>query len=543
MPESARKLTSRRLLMVPLMTGMRIRENGSTYHEGDAGPAALVALVDGPLVDVDLNDAAIAFFNPDILFRQLILSTVKVTGTTDTPYGNITSGTYKGEKDIFYNQRLLAYNDDVAEREEDIHYALLQCKTPKQVMLISGSLKSRLSEILKYRAQKIIYIERDPVLSAYADSVATDGSYSLQKVNMDASRFLKNCADTADAIISLSPPPTSLLNNRYFTYEFFIEVHSKLKKGGTFICSPGPGDYYLNKEALKMYSSIFVSLGSVFRNVSPVVGNKLYFIASDDSVSLSFCKMVSDKQIKNLYVNSDYLSDENIRKKSLEVASAIDKKSKLNRLSYPIACFHSQSYQFSKDITEKTPVLIALIILFAIPVIIVKRQNIIMYCSASSLAGFEIIILLTLQIAIGNMYQLTGLIIAALMSGLAVGSALFTGPPVNVKMVILAVFYLLFAFTFDMITKIGSAFLSLSLIVIAVFLPALLTGSVFKALTSKAEGIRSASAIYGADLSGSALGFIFVSGLSVPLFGIRVTVFILAAQVVTGILLGGNMKK
>jgi hypothetical protein len=45
-----------------------------------------------------------------------------------------------------------------------------------------------------------------------------------------------------------------------------------------------------------------------------------------------------------------------------------------------------------------------------------------MYFSASALAGFEIIILLTLQIIIGNMYQLTGLVIAGLMAGLATGS-------------------------------------------------------------------------------------------------------------------------
>ena len=47
------------------------------------------------------------------------------------------------------------------------------------------------------------------------------------------------------------------------------------------MCSPGPGNDYFNKESINLYSSIFNSLSSVFRNVKPVVGNKLYFIASD----------------------------------------------------------------------------------------------------------------------------------------------------------------------------------------------------------------------------------------------------------------------
>jgi len=34
-------------------------------------------------------------------------------------------GNIKGEESLYYNQRLLTYNDDATEREEDIHYAML----------------------------------------------------------------------------------------------------------------------------------------------------------------------------------------------------------------------------------------------------------------------------------------------------------------------------------------------------------------------------------------------------------------------------------
>src|SRR4030042_6635172 len=85
--------------------------------------------------------AVILLSNPDVIFRQLLLPGITVTGTKDTPYGNITYGEYADEKRVYYNQRLLAYNDDAAEREENIHYALLQNDNPEKVLLISGSLK------------------------------------------------------------------------------------------------------------------------------------------------------------------------------------------------------------------------------------------------------------------------------------------------------------------------------------------------------------------------------------------------------------------
>jgi hypothetical protein len=68
----------------------------------------------------------IIIFNPDIIFRQILLPGITVTDTEDTPYGNITHGKYADEKSLYYNQRLLRYSDDAAEREEDIHYAMLE---------------------------------------------------------------------------------------------------------------------------------------------------------------------------------------------------------------------------------------------------------------------------------------------------------------------------------------------------------------------------------------------------------------------------------
>ena len=84
-----------------------------------------------------------------------------------------------------------------------------------------------------------------------------------------------------------------------------------------------------------------------------------------------------------------------------------------------------------------------------------------MYFSASALAGFEIIILLTLQIIIGNMYQLTGLVIAGLMAGLAIGSGakikLLNGlSPVKTGILLLIDMYILTGLLYNSITGMKS---------------------------------------------------------------------------------------
>ena len=485
--------------------------------------------------------------NPDNFFRQLLLPGVKVTGNIDTPYGNITYGEYAGEESIYYNQRLINYIDDVTEREEDIHYALLQRKNPEKVILISGSVKSYLPEILKYPVKRIIFIERDPALVKSEMYDIDPGAADLIIKNDDAFRYIRHNKEPVDAVILLLPPPSTLLINRFYTTDFFISVKNTLNPGGIFVCSPGPGETYFNKESLNLYSSIYNSLTAVFRYVTPVAGNKLYFISSDEELSVSFCRLAEEMKIKNIYVSSDFLSDDLIEKKSAEVISFLDRQVRQNTSVFPVACFYFQSYYFSKNLDEKIPALVLMILAFVMPVLAVRRKNLLMYFSASALAGFEIILLLTLQLTAGNMYQLTGLIIAGLMAGLAAGSGInlniLNMVTLKTKAFVILLYYTGFAFTYNWLLNLKSIVPAVIVIILAGFIPALLTGNIFRELTISKDGGISSSAIYSSDLAGSALGFILISGIATPVLGIKTSIFLLSVLIFAGFLFGTKSNK
>jgi spermidine synthase len=485
--------------------------------------------------------------NPDIFFRQILLPGIQVTGTKDTPYGNITQGKYKGEQSVYYNQRLLAYSDDAIQREEDIHYAMLQSDSPEKVILVSGNLRSHLPEISKYPVSKIIYIERDPALTSSEISTADTFPGNLIIANQDAFKYIRSTCELVDVIILLVPPPSTLLLNRYYTTEFFNAAKKRLNAGGIFMCSPGPGDDYFNKESLNLYSSIYNSLAGVFKNVKPVIGNKLYFVASDKELSVSFCKLAEIRNIKNIYVSTDFLADDLITKKSNEVNLLMDPGIKQNRSAFPIACFHFQSYNFSKNMSEKIPAIIIMTLVFAVPVLAIKRRNLVMYFSASALAGFEIIILLTLQLIIGNMYQLTGLVIAGLMTGMAIGAgmelSILNSLSFRIKSIILIIFYTGIGLIYNFMLALKSGLPAAGIIILSAFLPALLTGHLFRELTIKPEGQARSSAIYSADLAGSAFGFVLMSGFAIPALGIKVSIFLISTLIFAGILFGTNRNK
>ncbi len=487
-----------------------------------------------------ITAALIITGSPDRFFRQLLLRGLKVTQSVDTPYGNITKGKYAGEESIYYDHRLLFYNDDAMEREEDIHYAMLQLDNPESVLLISGSLTPHVSEISKYPVNNIVFVERDPSLIINEASPDLSDRVKLTVENKDAYSFVKNTREKFDASIMLLPPPSSLLINRYYTAEFFNNIKKSLKPGGVFACSPGINPDYLNKESVYFFSSVYNSLKSVFKNVIPVSGNKLYLLASDKAIKTSFCELAEKNNIRNIYVGPDYLADDLVAAKSVEVLSVIDKNIKKNSVLTPKACFYFQTYNLSKDLDEKVPVIVLLVILFLLPLFSVKKSNMLMYFSSSALAGFEIILLLVLQSAIGNMYQVTGLILAGLMAGLAVGAGadfrLLENRSFRLKSWLLIFCYLGMYFAVKGLITLDSKVIVTGALMLSGFVPAMITGSLFREFTATLNGNSDCASVYSADMAGSAIGCIVFSGVAVPIIGIELSLLIFPVLIFTGFL-------
>ena len=475
--------------------------------------------------------------SPDILFRQFLLRGSGIEETTDTPYGNITKSTFHGEKNVYYDQRLIIYNNDAVESEEDIHYALLQADNPDKVLLISGPVKSRIKEIKKYNVNKIVYVERDPALAGIEEpDPETEGLLVVK--NNDAISFIKKTEEKFDAVLLLAAPPSTLSLNRYYSQEFFSAVREKMNAGAVFSCSPGINPNYFNKEAVKYYSSVYNSLKSVFRNVLPVSGNKIYFIASDKDLTTSFCRLVTEKGISNTYVSPDYLSDDLTSAKSDEVSSLMDHSITINTYFNPIGCFYYQDLNLSKDVRAKTVSMVLLSVIFLLTLTTIRRINGIMYFGSFALAGYEIILILILQITIGNMYQVTGLILAGMMTGLATGAGFdfpLTGRlRIEFKALILMLLYLFAAFFLKELVSAGNSFQVVFIIVLSGFLPSVITGSIFRQLTSDQPGTTMSSVVYSADLSGAAAGFLFFSGVIIPITGIGLSLFLIPALIFTG---------
>jgi hypothetical protein len=154
------------------------------------------------------------------------------------------------------------------------------------------------------------------------------------------------------------------------------------------------------------------------------------------------------------------------------------------------------------------------------------------------------IIIFIVQMTVGNIYLLSALVLTLLMAGLAAGAGwgrISTAGPMMISTALLAVIYSVTGFLAPSFVTMAPGVV-LPVIFIFLLAAGFLTGSVYRMLTiSGSQGMT--GRVYASDLAGSALGYLTVSTVLVPMAGISNVSFILAALIlIAGIIVSVPFK-
>lgn len=467
--------------------------------------------------------------NPDAAIRSMLMRGVNAEKSIDTPYGNITYGTYGGERTVFYDHRPLFFTGDIIRTEENIHYALLQRPEFNRVMVISGGLIKHIEQLAKHNIGEVLYLELDPgIIAAEGAGDTTAGTMKITVVRNDPCTFFRKNKEAFDAILQLIPPPSTLSVNRYFTEEYFKTIKDHLSPGGIFMCTPMPYFNYSPQSYRKGFSPIYNGLKNTFSNVILIPGSSLYAIASDSSLSDSVSVLVSRSGMINDYVNGDYLDDNEARRRGENIISMMAGETAVNTAVRPVSSWFTNVLSLESR-GLNVGVIAMMIVLIIIPFIFIRKGGAVMFTSSAGLAGFGMIMIFILQMAAGNIYMLTSLLLTLLMAGLAAGAAgkRFMSPAkLTVCSLLLAVIYAITGIlSHSLVTAppgIVIPFTSIMLVSAG-----FLTGRIFR-LTTEKGGQKRTGSVYASDMAGSAIGYMTVSTILVPLTGMSNVCYLLA---------------
>lgn len=463
----------------------------------------------------------------------------------ETPYGQLVVTANSGQLNVYENGLLLFSSGDLINNEENVHYAMIQHPRPETVLLVSGGLSGAIDEILKYQTKRIDYVELNPALLEM--SVKSLRSFEKKGVYLhsgDARRFVKNSSEKYDVILVLLPPPSSLQLNRLYTAEFVNELKVRLSPDGVVSYSLPTTSDYVSKAGGGLNSILYQTLKSSFRNVELVPGCKSFFLASDARLSLDIPAMIEYKGINTSYVNKDYLNTAQIIERSGYVKANISAGAGINHDFRPLMFFAQMQYWMS---FFNRHFVIASILLLLISVLVILNLNPVnagLFASGFTAGAFQVLIILSLQIYCGYVFQLTGFIIMLFMLGLSLGSYAgtkwFKKSPFKVYLsiqLIIAALSILIPLALILLGTMGFPLWMIQLKAAAMTLVlSFLTGMLYSLAIRLSEGSQAMRVAknYSADLFGSALGAFIIPVLIFPVLGLMNAGYLLALVNTTG---------
>lgn len=502
---------------------------------------------------------------------------LKIIDSCWSPYGHLLVGQREEQLTFFANGIPIGNvpTPNIAILEELVHFPLLLLPQLDSILILGGGFGGMIYEALKHPLQEIHITEIDPLIIELVKKNLTPLSraeITNPKVRIhivDGRFFAKKTFQKFDAIILNLPPPYTLELNRFYTINFFQEVSRILKRDGLLVI-PTPGsEAYLGPEIRDLNLNLWESLHRVFPEIAVIPGDPNYILASPhkELKSIKAQNMIANKRARKL--TTKFLTDFHIQQKLddrrqewFRESLFHGKRVRLNKdetptglyyaLAYWNAQFHPQIQPFWNLVGQLHFAHLLILGILLITVIYVKEKIkkgkvnkgcLIWVIITSGFWGtaMSILLIFSLQTMYGHVYHWIGLLIAAFMVGLALGSMIMTSSLKDFNLstaslikleIFIIVFLICLLFLFYLFYSYGGwssfleaikiSFLIFSLIAgLAVGLEFPLTSKIFTELLKEVG--QPAGLLYASDLIGACLGSLLVGVILIPTLGVLQT--------------------
>jgi len=495
--------------------------------------------------------------------KMEILSSVKAWAgynllkSTDSLYGRLAITKDKGEYNFFQNGGLLFTTADTILDEEYIHLAMLEHSRPKKILLVGGGLGGLLEEILKYKIDKVDYLELDPKLIKLAEKTLKD-KFIDQRLNIlakDGRLFINSTKEKYDLILINLPDPGTALLNRYYTLEFLKACGKILRQNGVAVFKLSTSESYIGRELRILNASFLKTLDKAFPHTLVIPSNYNYFFASEDNVLIANPDILTERfnkrNIETKYFKPFVLNQtlSPLRIKYINESLKYDEKTKINHDLFPVSYLYNiliwasyfktglKSLFYSMINLSIYHLFIAMVLIFIILRVLAFKYKKIALPLVIGTLGFaamslQLIVLLTFQSVYGYAYHIVGLIITLFMAGLAGGSFTATAnyhkiiePLKFIKGTIIAfIIYIVFLLIF-IANSFYAPLISKFVLPLAIFLISFPIGFVFPLAAksyreTEAKIGRIAGTLYGMDLAGGAVAAVIASIFFIPVYGL-----------------------
>ncbi|MGD0294069.1 MAG: hypothetical protein ABSB30_09460 [Terracidiphilus sp.] len=501
----------------------------------------------------------------------------------DSIYGNLTVVETGNIRSLYENGLILANSPDESAAEESVHYALLEYKEPRRILMIGGGASGAIAQAFRHpTVESIDLVELDPALIGVTRQYFLSDSLSLfsdSRVHLhyaDGRYYLKSAQDKFDVIIVNVPDPQTAQLNRFYTVEFFRSARDHLAPGGLLSLELRSSEETISPDLAEFLRCINRTLGEVFPRVVTIPGETIHFFAATRSDALTddartLIARLQGRNLKARYVREYFIPYRMMPDRMTQVRDQLQPRAttQVNRDFSPIAYYFNVvlwSAQFKPSYAgwlraaahvDFTIILGAtLIVLLSMAIVLLfmpgkqrarASAGCCMAATGFTLMALEIILLLAFQSIYGYVYHQLAILIALCMAGIALGSWLgmrrirHNNSPychaVASTQFLLALSAPLLMLLVSLLAKLSGVaanwLAAQCVFPVLAALCGMLGGYQFPLATGiylqGASNRRRLGMLYAIDLLGGSLGALVLSGYLIPVFGFWKTAWLTAA--------------
>jgi spermidine synthase len=485
----------------------------------------------------------------------------QLVSTHDSPYGRITM-TGSGDQVAVFENDALSFQTGGADAELLAHLAALSHPAPARMLLLGGGPEGLGRELLQHRPSALDIVELNAALLEMTAEIGLEtlprrDRPGVRLVVADPRPYLRG-AGRHDVIVVGAHDPDSGQANRFYTSQFFAACASRLEEDGVVAFRLRTAENVWTPAQALRFASVHAAVRTAFAHVVVLPGATTVVLASQAALPQNAEPLVrrhGERELRTALVGPAYLRYLFANDRRAAIDEVVGRtRVPVNTDAYPV-CYRyalvlwiGRFWPALAGVDPRAPMAMraaSLAIGVALSAVAAllwwarrrsARQGAV-YVAFIAAAGLliESVVLMHYQVTRGVVFQDIGLLVAAFMAGLSVGTWVASrvprrpGSPRAAGMAIAAV--MLVAGPVAAAAVEAGVAMTLAAAVTALSVTGGIVGAAF-GWASLRDATRQRAAIgplYAADLVGGSVGAVLGGLILIPAAGLAVTALVAGA--------------
>jgi spermidine synthase len=264
----------------------------------------------------------------------------ELVAEAESRYQNLALGHRGDQYSLYCDGQLSADFPDPYTFGPLAHFYLCQHPAPQHVLLLGGGAEGLLAQILLHPVKQIDYVETDPRQISLLQTFLPDADRQaladprVRVHHLDARYYVKTQADRFDLVIARLPEPTSALRARFFTDQFFAELHHACRRQAVLCLTAAAAPGELTPRSREYLASLQATVKRHFPHTIITWGDPAHLLAatspgllttSPDQLAARYVQRGVDSPLFDpawFFGATDWLEPTKLNRRAAELASA-----------------------------------------------------------------------------------------------------------------------------------------------------------------------------------------------------------------------------